>query len=940
MNLRRLSHFIVAFPLFIVGVFISTTAASQFKLTDPVPFDKNIKVGELENGLKYFILKNQKPENRVELRLAVNAGSMMEDEDQQGLAHFVEHMCFNGTKHFKKNELINYLESIGAKFGAHLNAYTSFDETVYKLNVPTDSTEIISKAFQILRDWAGDVSFESEEIDKERGVVVEEWRTGQDAGERMREKFWPVLFHDSRYSVRLPIGKKEIIENFKHDRARQFYKDWYRPNLMAVMVVGDIDVEKMEEKIKVLFSTLTNPKKVRQRKSYEVPNHKDPLVSIVSDKEAQYSIAQLMYKQKPFNIKSIGDFRKAILHSLYNQMIKDRLNEYTQKANPPFVYASSGYQSFIRTKDIYSSVSVGQIEKIKEGLEVLLTENERVKRFGFTESELERAKKDTESSLDRQFKEKNKTQSSKHIDQLVAHFLEEGIVPSMEDQLVIYEQLLPTIKKEELNALAKKWVTNENLVAIIQAPEKEGGVLPTKQEIIDLIKVVRTKKIDPYVDEVSKEPLFGYEVTPGKVIKQEKIEQIGVNKWELANGAKIVLKSTDFKEDEILLKGLSWGGVAQYPESDDMSASEASAVINESGLGDFNEVVLGKQLAGKTVAVSTSINEQQEIVRGSSSVKDFEAMLQLVNMYFVHPRKDEEAFQAYKSQLELYLDNKDSDPTTAFRDTITTTLAQHHPRRRPFSQALMNELKLDRMHQIYKKQYANAADFTFTFVGNIALDQAQPLIEKYIGSLPSTKEKEQPNDLKIRYPKGVITKVVKKGIEPKAQVNIAFTGDYKWSKQESWIIKGMINVLKIRLREQLREDKGGVYGVGVYPSYSRVPHQDYKMTIGFTCSPENSDDLINTVFNEIKKVQTEGPGMENLKKTVETFKREQEINNKKNGYWLSVLSSASLYGDALNAHQNNLEYINEMDAKKLQEATKKYFNFENYVVVKLLPIEK
>ncbi|MCH6560650.1 insulinase family protein, partial [candidate division KSB1 bacterium] len=631
--------------IFSILFFLNFTFSISFcqtsiDLKKELPTDPKIRIGKLKNGLKYYIRENQKPENRAELRLAVNAGSVLEDDDQRGLAHFVEHMAFNGTKNFAKQEIVDYLESIGMQFGPDINAYTDFDETVYMLQVPTDSVEAVETAFQILEDWAHNISFEEEEIDKERGVVVEEWRLGRGAGARMRDKQFPILFKDSRYAERLPIGKKEILETAPYNSLRRFYRDWYRPDLMAVVAVGDFDKDWIEKLIKKHFRRLRALKKPRERQVFPVPNHKETLFAPASDVEATSSNISIYYKHEVPEEGTVGDYRRSLIEALYNSILNNRLNELLQNPEPPFLFGFSSQGTFIRSKSFYILGAGVKDNGIEAGLEAVLTEAIRVRRHGFTESELERQKTEMLRRFEQVYNERDKTESEQFAAEYIRNFLEGEPLPGIEYEYTLYNLLLPGIKIEEVNQLAKNLIRDENRVISVSTPEKEEIKTPTEEGILAVFDRVNRKEIKPYEDTVPDLPLVEIPPTPGKIVAQETIEKLGVTEWDLSNGVKVVLKPTDFKNDEILFTATSPGGHSLVPDKDFIAAALATAIIREGGLGNFDRIALQKKLAGKLAGVSAWISSLQEGLSGNASPKDLETLFELIYLHFTAPRKD------------------------------------------------------------------------------------------------------------------------------------------------------------------------------------------------------------------------------------------------------------------------------------------------------------
>ncbi len=909
-----------------------------------VPMDESVRTGTLPNGMKYYIQKNAKPENRAELRLALNAGAMQEDEDQLGLAHFTEHMCFNGTTNFKKSELVDFLESVGTKFGPDLNAYTSFDETVYMLQVRTDDQELFDKGMLVLSDWASEVTFEGEEIDKERGVVMGEWRSGLGAQERMRDKWFPLIFKDSRYAERLPIGKPEILQNAPYDAFTRFYNDWYRPDLMALVVVGDVDVDAVEKQIKEQFAGKTNPENPRAKKEYEVPNHKETLVAIATDKEASNTQVQIFYKHPAMEKGSMGSYRKSMVHSLYNRMLSTRMEELTQSANPPFLYGFSSYTNFIRTKDFYYSAAGVEPNGVLKGMEALLIENERVLQHGFTATELERAKKAMLNNVEKQYKEADKTQSRRLAMRYVSNFLEGTPTPSPKQTMDLYNKWVPTITIQEVNGLAKNWITDENRVIVVTGPEKEGITLPTEAEIMATIEKMKGVEVKAYVDKVSDEPLLATPLKPTAPKEVKELEGIGVTEMTLANGIKVILKPTDFKNDEILMNAYSPGGHSLIEDARYMSASQTTPIIGQSGVGKFSQIELGKMLAGQTVSVTPFISELEEGFNGSCSPDDFETMLQLVYLYFTEPRQDEDAMNAYMTQMKTQMSFMGANPQFYFFDKMFTSLSQNHPRRQILPKVEdLEKVNLDEVMSIYKDRFADAGDFTFVFTGNFDTKAAGLKIAQYLGNLPTTGRKETWKDVNAPTAPGKIVETFKKGQAPKAFAGIVFSGDFDWDDaQARYDFQSMISVLSIKLREKLREDEGGVYGVQVQGSVERWPNEEYSVLIFFNADPAEVEKLVEFTKEEIKAVMDAPTAEKEITKVTETQRQERIKNLKENRFWSGYLSRA--YKNDLDPTKIGMEhyekYVDALNGDAVQAMAKKIFNFDEIKQFILLPEDK
>ncbi|MFH2142828.1 MAG: insulinase family protein [Bacteroidota bacterium] len=926
--------FVFVFLLITIGL----AAQSTYKLTDPLPTDPSIIKGKLENGMIYYIQQNSTPKNRAELTLVVKAGSILENDDQQGLAHFCEHMAFNGSKNFPEHELINYLESIGMKFGPEVNAYTSFDETVYGIKVPLDSAEYLDKGLLVLYDWAFNVSYLDEEIDKERGVIHEEWRMNQGAQFRMMEKMFPVLFHDSKYAKRLPIGLMSVVDSCKYETLKDFYHDWYRPDMMALIIVGDFDVATVEDKVKKLFSNQPAAQNPKLAVTPDIPDHKDPLVSIIADKEAQATSVQLFYKHPLWIMKDHNDYRTSIAHSLFNSMINNRLTELTTKENAPFAYGYSVYTNFLGPKDIYMSIAATQDNKIKDGFTALITENERVKRYGFTETELEREKKTLLRSIEKLYNERDKRKSADLVEEYKRNFLmTKSPIPGIEYEYNLYKDFLPTIKLEEVNQLAKQWVTDENLVVLVNAPEKEGVVLPAESEILQLVKSASSMKIEPYVDKVSSEPFFAEQLTPGKVIAKEKNKEQDFEEWTLKNGIKVILKQTDFKQDEIVFSSYSMGGSSVYPTEKDVSAKIACDIISESGISAFDKTELEKILSDKVVQVDPYISELTEGFSGNCAPQDLETMLQLIYLNFTKVRYDKSAYNSYIQRMKSIYENQSLSPENVFRDSITSIMSQNHPKRRSMSDKLLDEAEYKTVYQIYKERFADPGSFTFFFVGNIDMKTAKPLIEKYLGGLPTVVRNENWKDLGIEPPKGIVKKEVKMGSEPKSMVLMSLHGDFEYNWINNLEVDAISQILGTKLLESIREDKSGVYSIGAYPQTQHFPKPTYNIIIFFGCSPDNVDPLTEGVFDEINKIKANGPTEGDLNKVKEKLLRERESSLRENNFWLKTLQNKYMHEIGFESLANYDETVKALSIEKFKETANKYFNEKNYIRVVLLP---
>lgn len=930
--------------LFLTGLLFSFGGYSQSVKNsvkaEIIPLDTAIKTGKLANGFTYYIRKNTEPKNRAQLYLAVKVGSILENDNQKGLAHFMEHMSFNGTKNFPKNELVNYLQKAGVRFGADLNAYTSFDQTVYQLPIPTDDPELFKNGMQIMRDWAQDATLDSAEIEKERGVVLEEKRSGKGAGERMQNKYLPVVFNHSRYSDRLPIGTEEVLKGFKAETLKQFYQDWYRPDLQALIVVGDIDVKQVEQMIKSMFSDLKKPSKPRARTEYKIPLlNKNQFIS-VTDNEFPYTVAQILIKHPETKLKTTGDLRTANIRSLFNQMIGARFSELMKQANPPFLQAGTNISGFLAGLDVASTVVYAKPGELEKGLKAALAETERVKLFGFTQSELDRAKQSYLTSMEAAFKEKDKTSSDNYVQEYVRLFLDEEASPGITYEYNFAKNVTPGITLTEVNALAKKYLVDKNRDVIIMAPEKEASALPSEATVNQWINDVRNEKLTAYIDEVSDKPLLATKPAAGKIVAENKVAEIGVTELTLSNGVKVVLKPTDFKNDEINFNAFSPGGTSLYPDSDYESASSASSIVTRGGVGEFNSIQLPKLLTGKRVSVSPFIGERTEGISGFAAPKDLETALQLTYLYFTAPRKDKEMFEAMIAQQKGILENRSSDPNSVFADTVSAVLGNYNIRRTGPTLAKLEQINLDRAFDIYKDRFADASDFTFTFVGSFKVDEIKPLLEEYLGSLPSVKRVENAKDLGIVPPAGKITKTVYKGKEEKATVRLVFSGDYVYNEDTNNQLDALGEVLQIKLIERLREEESGVYSPGTRMGYSKFPRNRYSFTVAFGCAPENIDKLVSATLDEINKIKTNGAQAGDIEKFIAEEQRSTETQLKQNGFWLGYLTSQLQNNESPTKVLTYLDSLKKITPEDLKEAAKKYLSGDNLIKLVLLPEKK
>ena len=926
------------FRLSPILVLLLAVSAAPVRAQDRIPLDPSITTGTLDNGLSYMIRANDTPENRAELRLVLNAGSILEDDDQLGLAHFVEHMAFNGTASFEKQELVEYLESIGMRFGADINAYTSFDETVYMLEVPTDNAETLDTGLRILHEWAGSIAFEPEEIDKERGVVIEEWRLRQGGANRIISRQYPVLLSGSRYPERLPIGTEENLRTFDHDSLLRYYRDWYRPDLMTVIAVGDFEAEAIEARIQELFADLSNPDPARERAFHHVPDHKEALISIEADPEAGFASVELLYKHDNGDVGTVAQYQEDLKRSLFASMLNRRLGELTQDADPPFIGAGGGDGSLVRTKSAFSLSASVQDGQYLRALETMLTETERVRQHGFTASEFDRARQARLRRMEVAWNERDNQRSGALADEYRRHVLTGESVPGIDAEFRLMQRALPAISLEDVNALVPVLMTAHNQVVMVSGPGGDEQPMPIIEEVKAVMEQVSGQALEPYDDGEQDAPLLAELPESGSVVEEIHREDIGLTTWILSNGARVILKPTDFKADEILLSAWSPGGASLAADSLYMSASLTTNIVGGSGVGDFNAVDLSKKLSGQVARIRPYIANMEEGFSGAASPQDLETLFQLAYLYGTAPRADSTVFASFMTRMNSMLSTMQTNPQSAFGDTLNVTLNDYHPRARPMSSEVLGEADLDAMRAFYADRFADFSDFTFLMVGSFEPEDLRPLVEQYLATLPATDRNEAGRDVGMRPPEGVIEKEIRRGIEPRSQVGIVFSGDLPWSMESRRALNMLRETLDTRLREVLREDLGGTYGVSVQGSLRDEPYPHYQFAIVFGCDPERVDELVGKVWETIREIQTNGPEPEHLTNAREQAFRSWETGLEENGYWLNSLEFYLTRGmDPARILSNPAEALEKVTPADVADMARKVLRNDQYVRVTLYP---
>ena len=906
-------------------------------LEQQVPVDPLITVGTLPNGMRYYVRENRQPQARAELRLAVKAGSVLEDEDQRGMAHFVEHMAFNGTTHFPGNAVGTFMQSLGVRFGAHVNAHTGFDETVYELQIPTDNPNVVDRSLLILEDFARAVTFEPREIDQERGVILEEWRLGLGADERINDLQFPLLLKGSRYADRLPIGNPEIIRNVNHDRLKQFYTDWYRPDMMAVIVVGDFNKTNMEFQIRSHFGSIPAATSPRPRPTYTVPAQTGTTYSVLTDPEATNTRISATSTMTAREQMTIGSYRQHMVEQLFSAMLSTRLGEISQAPNAPFLRAQADRDLFVRTIEVTSLDALVAKGSVERGLSALFAELARVERFGFTAPELARMKLNLQRGLERAVVEKDKSPSGPLADEFIRNFIQDEPIPGIVYEYGLNQRFLPEITLAEVNAVAKGWMPDRNRVVAISAPEADKATLPNDVKLAGVISATDAERLTAYVDTVSNRPLLARAPTAGSVAGTTTADTLGITEWTLSNGVKVVLKPTTFKQDEIVFRAISPGGTSLASDADYIPAETADAVVAQGGLGDFSRIDLDKVLAGTTASVRADIGPTEEGLSGGAARKDLETMFQLIYLTFTAPRADPVAFKVLTEQLKITLANREAQPDSLYNRALDAALSQNHPRAEPLTPANVDRMDLAKSMTFYKERFSDASDFTFVFVGSFDLPTVKPLVEKYLGGLPSQRRNEMVKDVGIRPPSGIVQRQVKSGIAPRSQVSIVFSGPFQNDEQHRVIAQAMADTVAGNLQRTLREDLGGTYGVSMVPRFSKRPIGEYRFTISFACDPARTDALMKTAFTVIDEYKRNGPGQGQVADTRSTLLRDLETNSASNLYLLNRILFKYEFDEDVKDVFNMRPFYDSVTVAALRDAAREYLSTDRYVAVTLVP---
>ena len=925
-NMKHLFHSLLAVAFVLCAGF--QQAVAQQMQFPPLPVDKNVRIGQLDNGLTYYIRHNKLPENRAEFYIAQKVGSILEEPQQRGLAHFLEHMAFNGTKNFPGDDkglgVIPWCETVGIKFGTNLNAYTSIDETVYNIsNAPIDRTGVLDSCLLILHDWSNYILLKDDEIDKERGVIREEWRSRNSGMLRVYTDLLPTIYQGDKYADCMPIGSIDVINNFPYKDIRDYYHKWYRPDLQGIVIVGDIDVDTVEAKLKAVFADVQKPVNPAERTYYPVTDNKEPIVAIGTDKEVDDPSIEIYFKQDatPDSEKNnVGYLASQYMTSMISSMLNARLSELVQSANPPFTRASSYYSDFFvaKTKEAFALSASSKADGIETALKTLLQEAERARRFGFTESEYARARANYLQNLESAYNEREKTKHGSYVREYVQNFLNGEPIPGIEAEYAMMNQLAPNIPLQAMNMVMQQLVPDSNQVVIIAGPAKEGLKYPTKEEVINLLKGMKDLDLQAYVDKVSDEPLMKEAPKGGKIISEKEGDIYGSTKLVLSNGVTVYVKKTDFKADEIRMKGTSLGGKSIFPDKDALNFAVMDNVIAVGGFGNFSQVDLTKVLAGKKVSVNAGLGATTENVFGTCSPKDFETMMQLTYLTFTAPRKDAEAFESFKNRMKAQLESAQANPLSSINDSLQKAMYNNHPRVVMMKPEMVDQIDYDRILEMYNDRFKDASDFTFYFVGNIDLETAKPLIAEYLGALPAINRKETFKDTKMSIRKGVYkNEYAKEQQTPTATIVFLYSGKAPYTLKNDILLSFATQVLDMVYTEEVREKEGGTYGVNCFGDLQKYPKEQLLLQIVFQTDPAKKDKLAGIVVDELKKLAAEGPSDVHLQKVKEYMLKKYADNQKENGYWMNNLNDYFYYG--MDMTEGYTDIVNSITAKDIQK---------------------
>lgn len=921
-----------------------TTFSAMAQQNPELPIDPAIRKGTLDNGLTYYIRHNKTPEKRADFYIAQKVGSMQEEDSQAGLAHFLEHMAFNGTKNYPGKTMLEYLQNNGIKFGVNINAYTSFDETVYYLSdIPTDNKNLVDSALLVLHDWSCAIALEEDELDNERGVIREEWRTRGGAQSRLWDQLLPIMYKDSKYANRMPIGSIDVINNFKPEEIRAYYHKWYRPDLQGIIIVGDFDADQMEQKVKSLFSGIKLDENRAERMYYPVPDNDEPIIAIATDPEARNTQIMLFHKHEamPREMRSTqAGYMMSYITNVASMMLNERLNEISQKPNAPFTfgYAYNGNYFVSKTKEAWTVIAGSAEDKVEEALAAITRETERVKQHGFTASEYDRARSNLLKNIETSYNNRDKQKNSAYSREFVSNFTDNEPIPGIEFEYNMLNAVAPQIPVEIINQTIQGLIGDKNIVVAVTGPQKEGLVYPTDKALMEILSSVKKEKVDPYVEQVSNEPLVATPPTPGTIAKAEKDNKMDATVWKLSNGVTVVLKKTDFKDDEIRMTASSYGGTSQYVESEPVNSKVISQVITLGGVGNFSATELPKVLAGKNASVRPTIGMTSQGFIGNSSIKDFETMLQLVYLYFSSPRSDKDAFDSFIQRMDAQLKNQEAEPMVAFSDSITRGLYGDIPYVGRLKYNQLKDINYNRIMEMYKQCFINPGSFVFTFVGNVDEEAMKSSILQYLGSLKGEYAENVFIKVPMDYKKGVSENIFQREMKnPKASVFSGINGTIDRSLKNQLIMSMFDQILDIVYTEKVREDEGGSYGVHTQGNISRYPEGQTILQIIYDTDPEKMAHLNKIIFAELDNLAKNGPRTEDFSKVKEYMNKKFSEDIKENSYWLSQLSNKYFYKE--DTHTDYLNTLNSITAKDVQNFAQNLLSQGNKATIVMMPKE-
>lgn len=906
-----------------------------------IPFHPHVRKGRLDNGITYFLQSNKEPREKLELRLAIKAGSLQESDDQKGVAHFVEHMAFNGTSNFRQNELIHYIESTGARFGADLNAYTGFEETVYQLQTRTDKIEFVDTAMQILLDWAQNISFDSLETEKERGVVISEWRTRQKPEERLNKQVFPFLYKGSLYPERLPIGDPALLDTIPLERVRDYYDKWYKPENIGVILTGDLPLDTMEMLVQKYFSGLSQSSLPDTARNTTIPLYSGTDAGIFTDPEAFTTTLEVLFRQSKLTLNNLEDYKHTLIVNLFNRMLNERLYEFTQRNQVPFAFAWSGFGNDLANIAQYQYSVTTEPEKLRDALTLIMRFTKSALTFGFLPEELERQKADLLKSAEIMQREEENLSSARLASQLTSHFLQNNPVWSPTQVKGVYEKLLPEITLDNITETALQWLTVPDKKIILKGPEKLSNVFPAPEELISWLAIYDTLQVEPHTESSPNQVLFDEDLPKAEIIGRNYEPETDHFFWKLTNGVKVLIKPTDFKNDEILLTAFSPGGSSIYPDSLYQQANNAAGFVQMSGFEHLDAVALNKMLKGRNVRLGPYISELFEGFSGYCSPEELETLLQMVYLYFTAPGKDEQALQSMKSRQISVLKNVFDNPYYYYADIVRKLKYRNHPRRKAIlSPEDINSWTADDCWQVFKDRFADASDFTFVLVGNLDTTISEDLITRYLGNLPSRGRLESWQNPNAPLAEGVIDSTIIRGSAPKARIDLTWHGKFDYADaQERYNFYTVGAYLNTVLRESLREELGGVYGINLNTILLPLPDSIYRITLTFECEPARLEELENAARMAINQLVEGRVNPITLQNVFENQRQERKEGLEKNAFWLQQLSLRHQYGLPLEGiSKKDLEKkIENLTPEALSKSAAKYFQTNNRFRINLLP---